>query len=206
MVMAFHNYGARQGNFILQAMKKEMLDKRDPMAFVKTLVALGVIAPNVGNFTYSLEQGARTGDPKKAFEDFKNREKGLYSGHFIAENLEAFSHIAGFGIATSYARAGLRNRLANAMLGPLFGAATELGQDVLKTGYGLTQTEETKHAQKMSTRERQLMRDVLHDVPSLGIGSIIANKYVPTTAQIRADKPRTIKQIKAARARARKRR
>lgn len=193
LVSVFHNYAAMQGNMIGAALKKELYDKRDPVAAMKIIATLGVIAPNVGNFTYSLEQLARGKDWDDPTGHFEDRTKALYGAAAFKENIESFSHIAGFGVATSYARAAGKDKLATAMLGAVPNAAIELGQDAVKMA-----PEGTPVIGQKNPSAVPFARDVLHDIPSLGIGSILADKMFPTKAQQNADRPRSIKQIKAA--------
>ena len=193
MVSVFHNYAAMQGNFIAASIKKELIDKRDPVAAMKIIATLGVIAPNVGNFTYSLEQLARGKDWDDPTGHFQDRTKALYGAAAWKENVESFSHIAGFGVATSYARAAGKDKLATAMLGAVPNASIELIQDAVKAAPGGVPVIGQKNPSTVP-----LARDVLHDIPSLGIGSILASKMFPTKAEENADRPKTVKQIKAA--------
>jgi hypothetical protein len=190
LTMVFHNYAAMQGNFILSAIKKELVEKRDPVAAAKILATLAVIAPNVGNFTYSLEQLARGKDWDDPFGHFKDRTKALYGANALSENMESFTHIAGFGVATSYARAAGKDKLTQAMIGAVPSAGVEAVQDVFKT---------TPAFGNKNPSFKPLARDILHDIPSLGLGGILAEKYLPTAAQERArdQRPLTSKQIKA---------
>jgi hypothetical protein len=203
-LMVFHGYASMQGKFIQAAIKKELFEKRDPVAAVKIIAALAVIAPNVGNFTYSLEQLVRGKDWDDPTGHFMDRERALNPfshtksiGDFaqmFSDNLEAFSHIAGFGVMTSYARAAGRAKLASAMLGAVPNALIEGIQDAAKMA-----PEGTPFIGQKNPSFKPLARDILHDIPSLGLGGILAEKYLPTAAQERArdQRPLTSKQIKA---------
>jgi hypothetical protein len=193
MVTVFHNYAAMQGNMIASALKKDIWEKRDPVAAFKTIATLAIVAPNVGNFTYTLEQLARGKEWDDPTGHFLDREKALYGANAFKENIESFSHIAGFGVATSYARAAGKEKLATAMLGAVPNAAIEIGQDIAKASPSGVPFVGQKHPSAIP-----LARDILHDIPSLGIGSILADKLFPTKAEQLANRPKTIKQIKRA--------
>lgn len=196
----YHNYAAQQGNFMLREFRRNLIERKDPMQLVKDLAILGTVFPAVGSGIYGLEKlwmGKKPADVKAEFlKENDPRE--------LAARAEAFAHTAGFGIMASYARSLGRAKLAQAMLGPIGSAGVELVQDSYKAGSGFIEGKDVgKGPGKVKTWE-PLARDVLHDIPSLGVGAIAAEHLYPTQKTLNERQPLTSKKISARQAAQRK--
>lgn len=184
----FHNYTNMQSRLIFESTRRNLFQLHDLPMFFQQLAALAVVVPTVGNAIYSIDQ-AWTGKNEHPFDNFVGREKAIYSGHGAAEILESIGHMGGFGFAYGTVQAAGRQRLANYILGAPVSAGIELGEDATK---GIHNTPEHPH------QADQFYRDILHDIPSMGAGGWLANKYLPTRAQRDANRPMTVHRAKAA--------
>ena len=169
LVTMYHSYGSMQAKFMLETINKELLQKHDPVSVFKLFATMGVIAPAAGNAIYGLEQmwrGKEWDDPAKYFSD---REKAFYDATDLFSKLEAYTHLAGLGVLTTYGRGAGRFHLAQSMLGPVGSASSELAEDVVKASPYMAHP-----------TARQLVKDIAHDTPSAGIGAILAERALPT--------------------------
>jgi hypothetical protein len=112
------------------------------------------------------------------------------------ERLEGISNVAGFGIMSSFTRAAGHRKLLSAMVGPAINAAAEIGQDISEPI--------ASRAAGKKMNFKPLYRDVLHDIPSLGIGSWASDWLLPSQADVNAAKPLTPKRVAARAAAARR--
>jgi hypothetical protein len=199
MVGMYHNYGAHQGNLILRTFQRHYA-KGDAIGMMKDIAILGTVFPAAGAAVKSLESVWNGKNPK----DVKKELEATFDPKDFWSKVEAFSHTAGFGIMTNYTRSVSRMKLANAMLGPLGNIGVELAQDTYKAGAGLASGKDRgKGPDKVKTWE-PLARDVLHDIPSLGIGGIIAAHALPTQQTLNQRRPLTSKRLAAQQAAARR--
>lgn len=184
LVSMYHGYGAAQANFI----QKELIKAyklRDPMSMLKTMAVLGVVFPAVGTAVHSLEQvWMHPSNAGEKFDESIAKMKQMGSSADIEDRLEGIANVAGFGVMTSYGRAAGRRKLLESMAGPVINAAAELGQD----------------AANARTNPEPLARDVLHDIPSLGIGSWAADKFLPNQKEVNKRKPMTSRRLAARKA------
>ena len=182
----YHSYGVMQAKFMANTIKKEMLEKHDPMSIIKLITTMGVIAPAAGNAIYSLEQQWAGKEHGQFLEKLGQREKVLLDARQLGERIDAITHIAGFGILSTYSRAASRSHLATQMMGPVLNSGIELGQDTLKAATG-------------TAKWTPVARDLLHDIPSVGATGWLAHKYFPTAAEEREAKPMTAARLRAKR-------
>lgn len=184
----FHSYSNMQSRLIVESTRRNLGQFHDPVMFFQQLAALAVVVPTVGNAIYSIDQ-AFLGKTNHPGNDFADREKSIYKGRDFAEMIGAVAHMGGFGFASGIINAASRDRLANYMLGAPASAVLELGSDTTKGV--MTHDDTHPHAYD------QMRRDLLHDVPSMGMGAWVANKYVPTRTQRDAQQPMTVRRAKA---------
>jgi hypothetical protein len=198
LIGMYHNYGAGQANFI----QKELvaaIQKKDPMSFVKTVAILGTVFPAVGAAVHGLEDLWMGKGIDRAKEDLKEGI-GVGEAFSLSSRLDAFAHTAGFGVLNSYTRSIGRNRLAESMLGPSINSSVELVQDAYKAEEGLRQGKDVGKGENDVKTYAPLLRDLLHDVPSLGVGAVLSEKLFPTKATLDKRKPMTIKKLRRQRA------
>lgn len=183
----FHSFTNMQSRMVVDSARRNLLQVHDPAMLVQNLAALAVVMPTVGNAIYSIDRTV-TGKTEHPIDDFTGREKAMYSARNTAEVIESIAHMGGFGSAYGLIQAGARYRLANYILGAPLSAGLELSQDAIKA----KKADDTHpHAAD------QFKRDILHDIPSMGIGAYIANRELPTRQAIEAARPMTPKRMRA---------
>lgn len=195
MFFMYHNYITMQSRMLMRNFYRHY-EKRDPIGLTKDLVILGTLFPTAGFATNALAQIWMGKDPKSIKQDLEafTDPKDFWS------KAEAFSHTAGFGVVTDYLHATSRFKLANAIIGPVFNTGVEHVEDVYKAGAGIASGREKRKGPYQVHTYAPLARDVLHDIPSLGIGAMLANHAFPTQQQLTAEKPMTAKTLAAKRA------
>lgn len=196
VITLYHGFVTNQQRTIVDALMRSFKTRDIPM-LMQQLATLGIIAPTAGAAIYSIDQ-AITGQNKHPIDNFLTREKAIYRAHDFAEAVTAVSHMGGFGIANNVLNAAARQKLTNYMVGAPINAASELVQDAVVGNK--TSDENHPHAWD------QFKRDILHDLPTMGVGSYIAHKAYPTRAERQASRPQTIRSIRAKNAAAKRRR
>ena len=194
LIGQYHAYTASQANFL----QKEMLaaiQKGDPMLFMKNLAMLGTVFPLVGSGVAALS-GIWGGKAlNKAYDEFRDGV-GLTEGHRMAGLLTGLSDTAGFGVMEGYYRAAARHKLANQILGAGATTGLQLAEDIGTAGAGVYTGADYGKTKYQAKTYDPLIRDLIHDVPSLGILPNIARALdiSPTQQQLNEEKPRTGKQ------------
>lgn len=190
----FHSYAVMEGNLITESIKRNMFQMHDPAMLLQQLATLAVVIPTVGNAIYSIDE-AWTGRNEHPVDNFVGREKAIYEGHQAAEIFKAISHMGGFGVAAGMINGASRHRLANYFLG----APINAGIEAVESGIAATKSD-SQHPHAAD----EFKRDLLHDVPSMGIGAYIASKAYPTKTARDATRPMTSRRLSARRAAARR--
>jgi hypothetical protein len=199
----YHAYGASQANFIQRELVAA-IQKKDPMSFVKTVAILGTVFPAVGSGVQALEHLWMGKGIDQAKEDIKGGI-GVGEAFSLANRLDAFAHTAGFGVLNSYGRSLTRDKLASTMLGPVLNSLSELTVDSAKAIEGITSGKDKGKGEYDVKTYEPLLRDLLHDVPSLGIGAWMSEKYLPTKAKLNQQRPDAeYRKIKSERLKARR--
>jgi hypothetical protein len=200
LLTLFHTFGNMEAKLIFESSKRNLGQMHDPGMFLQQLVALGVVFPMAGNAIYSIEQAA-LGHDDHPIDSFTQREKTMLgadgAAEGFAETISAISHMAGFGVVGNLTRAAAKEKLANAMVGPTLNAVTELGSDAWKA---------TKSDEDHPHAADQFKRDLLHDIPSIGIGAWAAGHFYPTRAERDAEKVKTPSELRRERHKNRRRR
>ena len=207
LIGMYHSYAAAQSKFIQKEVMRS-IQRGNPAEVAKTFATLGIIFPAVGAAIAGLEQ-FWMGKPD-AIENTKEQEAnilnpgGFLDGKNFADRLDGILHVAGFGVMSSYTRAAGRRKLINTIAGPTINAGAELIQDAYAAGKGIaTGADRGKDEYKAKTWA-PLARDILHDVPSLGVGAWASEHFFPTQQQLNKQKPMTKRRLAAQRAAARK--
>ena len=170
MISMYHNFALQQSKLIFNNIKRSLVEKHDPVSVVKLATMLGVVAPAVAFGLEELKNLAMGRDWDDPGSKFVQNEEEFYSPENWNTKLEAMSHIMGYGLVVPYIRASGRYKLAEALAGAAGGTGIEFLQD---TSHVLSDPEN-------DAAQTQLMRDVLHDVPSVGIGAAMSNIFLPT--------------------------
>ena len=180
--LMFHNYVAAEGRFLKREFS-DMLRSKDPMMAVQWLATMGIIFPTAGVLTESLENYARGQD-----DDLQKRvgnmmfQNGAWNG--VESWADAYAHMAGFGVLTSYIRGASRNELSNTLWGPIGNVALrdiqDVGQLALKTGEG--KYSDVGEAAS-SPAAKQIYRDALAQSLPDNLGKIISHRFIPTKTE-----------------------
>jgi hypothetical protein len=168
----FHGYASTMRNLVTGQLRRTIASG-NPIEFVKTVAILRVIFPDVGAGLRMLSGIAMGKDPG---EQLKEAERtwtfgltgggdGYTVGKAFADRVEAMAHMIGLGVLSSYHRDNARSNILGDMAGPVFGTAGRLYDDVKQAKAGKPNT--------------ALKREILHDIPSGGVGAFIAGHLYP---------------------------
>lgn len=146
IMSAYKHFGFRQAALIKNAYKKAY-EGEGWSGVAKLTATIGTTFPVAGEIIKGLE-GAALGENPWSQE---NRKKNFMGNEYI----DAVAHAAGFGIWYQGLRSARGNRLANFLIGPHIGSATDIIQDIV------------------ARRGKSVSRDILR---KLGLpGSFLAN-------------------------------
>lgn len=192
---AFHSYVANQASFLNTTFRRQYA-QGDHIGIARNIALMSTVFPVLGATIYESERllsGNDWDDPAGhlgkrveatplglGIDALTGRENGIKAGQSAMAMIENLSHLASFGVATGYIRGASRAHLASQILGP---DATMLIQGV----------EDTFKAAHTDNRHpdswKPLARDAMADTPSLGIGSILSHKLLPTAAEKKRSHP-----------------
>lgn len=197
-MLMYHSYVTRQARLMMEEVFKKPLATGDLAGIAQTIAALGVAFPLVGMMTKNVTTLAR-GDwsdvhPQNDIDDLmgKNGAKA-----FALQMLEDYSHVASFGIATSYLRGASRHSAANMMVGPLGNIAGRVLEDSIHPiANGI---------QKGFTREgafedyKPILRDAIQDNPFAvdNLGKVASHYLLPTKREEAALHPKPTMRFKS---------
>lgn len=168
----YHNYAAAQANFLQKEFMRNV-HRGDPVRAVKDFAILGTILPAVGTGIYGIERGIMgKGDLDETTDSISSvlSPNGITDAESWMNRVEGISHVAGLGVLNSYVRAAGRRKLLESIAGPQINAAGELGQDIIVGIEGNAQDEHNFEP---------VARDILHDIPSYGLGAQAAEAWFP---------------------------
>ena len=147
---------------------------------IKTHAMLGAVFPAIGGITEILADYGRGEDGWGRFEqnlsDLKNFPE--HPGKALEAYIDFMSGVAAWGVATSYMRGLLRQRLSEAFTGPIGNVTSSDLQDVATVG------KQALEGRKINPKP--LERDALEQGIPLNIGKILAHKFIPTPAEEKA--------------------
>lgn len=179
MTRTFNGYKTGQRNFLLQAFKHSIHDAKggNPMALLTFMGTIGLAYPDVGaamRYGTDLWTGK---DEKESREKMLNTWKasvtpssyGFGEGNKWADRVDAAMHFTAVGMLLSHNRYYNRSRGLEEMMGPVLSNIAEQGMDVASAIQGGFD----------ETSRRQLMRDVLHDIPAPIVGQYLSGKLLP---------------------------
>jgi hypothetical protein len=179
--LMFHSYVAAQGRLLYHEFSK-MYRTGDVAHIAQTLAVLGVAFPVAGTLISSLEEIARgQGEEAKTGDKLSNLmfQNGIEAG--TMQYLDAYAHMAGFGVATSYVRGALRQHLSDLLVGPVGNVAVRGIQDAAHFGQGLYRA--TTGGELKGSDYKPLERDLLEDTLPDNIGKILSHKFIPSTKE-----------------------
>jgi hypothetical protein len=193
---AFHKYVSNQASFMKYVFKRQF-QQGDFVGIARNLSLLATVFPVLGATIYESERllsGKDWDDPVGhsehriegtplgvVYDSVEGKNKATSKAKIALQTIDNLSHLASFGVATGYIRGASRAHLAEQMLGPDATMAIQGFQDVLKAAH---------YDDKHKAAAKPLKRDLLSDIPSLGLGSILSHKLVPTKAEVDKDKPK----------------
>lgn len=202
VVTLYHSYAAGQRNFILNTLKHDM-QRGSFTQFAKDAAIIGTVFPAVGAALEAVAGLWRAKDPEEVAETFKQTEAGIISpeGYTSSEAWankgEAMAHMMGLGIIINSYRAADRHKLLNSLMGPAVNMPIEIGQDA--THAIVDRNKDVNKGPYDAKSYDPLARDLLHDIPTLGVGPWLAEHYFPTQQQLQKEKPMTARQQRAKR-------
>lgn len=154
VMFMYKQYAYNEGRLIVDTFKRSASIYKtsgDIKPLLKTMATVGIIFPLAGEAT-KIVMNLITG------HNATQTDK-LTGNRYVDEYIEAMGHVAGFGIAYSMFRSASRRMLANALIGPVFGSAVDLTQDMATGNY------------------HQLTRDIGN---KMGVaGPLVTNKLLP---------------------------
>lgn len=189
--LMYHGYIARQGAFMVNAIKNDVL--KNQMGLVnaaKTLGLMGVAFPTVGVGIKTMQMWGRG----QFNTDFIDEEEQLFGRDGLSkageEWIEGMSHMAAFGVANDYIRATNRHMLLQTAVGPVGNEAANLLQDGWHAGSNFNSDDPNKSF-------KPLERDILYDTLPDNIGKILAHRYLKTAKEEKESKSSTkLKKLK----------
>lgn len=189
VIGAFHTYVSNQRAFIGQVFRQQ-LQQGDYLGIARNISLMTMAFPIVGATIAEAESlliGKDWSDPTQAYENklhntyagyaydkLTGKQNAIGSAQAAVGTIEMLAHIASFGVATSYTRAATRNHLANQILGPEGNMVVQGAEDTFKAAH---------YDDKHPDAAKPLARDILSDMPSYGIGSILSHELLPTKAE-----------------------
>ena len=132
MLSLYKGFQFREGKLIKDSIKRGMAG--GPVSAAKTLAILGTVFPIAGYIVSSMENVATGRSPLDRSHIFKPRPFGV-GNEYTDQVLDAYSHVAAFGIWYSLYRATAFRRGSDYTEGPVW----SLGADALYGGYQASQ-------------------------------------------------------------------
>lgn len=180
IVRTFNGYKTGQRNFLLQAFKHSIHDAKggNPMALLTFMGSIGLAFPDVGaalRYGTDLWTGKNERESREKMTDvwtykkFREAENGADLGKAFMDQIDAAMHFTAVGMLISHNRYYEKTRFLEEAVGPVVSNFGEQVGDVASAFY---------HGFDDTSR-RQLMRDVLHDIPAPIIGQYLSGKIFP---------------------------
>ena len=184
----FHRYATMEGRLITKRLAEVVAGKHDPMMALQIMASIGIAFPTAGFFINNVLKAA-TGREKHPLDNFASQEKSYLEGKDFADALLMIGHMGAGGVMYDYANATTRQKLQSALIGATANMAVEGIQDAAAGAAGTGPHKWDK-----------FKRDVLRDMPSLGLGATLAHHLYPTQTEVRANTVKTSRQLSAERA------
>lgn len=191
---AFTGYITNQGNFERQKFIR-MYQQGDFIGIARNVSMLALVYPAIGASIYEMDRLLMGEDWDAPGEHLRKRLEATPGGQIATHlaglsnsasaaktalnTLDMLSRLAVFGGATGYIRGANRANLAQRLLPPEANVGIQLVQDTMKA---------SKYDKNHPGAAAPLGRDILSDIPSLGLGSIVAHKVLPSRTEIAKDK------------------
>ena len=182
---AFHKYVSNQSSFFRNVFKRQY-QQGDFIGIARNVGLMSMAFPVAGAMIYESERLLSGNDWDNPEGHLENRIKSTPAGyvydkltgqqstvsasHVAHSMIENLSHLASFGVATGYIRGASRAKLGEQILGPDASMAIQGLQDTAKAISG-----DSRHP----NAAKPLERDILSDIPSYGIGSILSHELIP---------------------------
>jgi hypothetical protein len=183
---AFHKYVSNQSAFFKNVFKRQY-QQGDFVGIARNVGLMSMAFPVMGAMIYESERllsGNDWDDPEGhlksrikstpagyVYDKLTGEQDSTSAAHMAHSTIENLSHIASFGVATGYIRGASRAKLGEQILGPDASMAIQGVQDALKAA-----SRDSKHPAAAKPFER----DMLSDIPSYGIGSILSHELIPS--------------------------
>lgn len=196
---AFTGYISNQWAFERATMTRQW-QQGDAIGIARNLALKATVYPIVGASIYEMERlltGQDWDNPGQhlenrveatplgaAYDAISGKENSVKSAKVALNTIDMLSHLGVWGTTTGYIRGASRAKLAQQIGGPLTGVASQILEDTYKAIHT-----DTKHPHASDP----LMRDLLTDFPSLGLGGNMAKKFYPTRAEQNKNKPHKIR-------------
>jgi hypothetical protein len=171
MATMFHGYVTNQQRFMRRELQK-MYNAKDYVGIARVAGTFGIIFPLVAPMIRSAEIFGRTASPGQAghefSEDYRKLLRPKNADEFIRNYLDLLSYFGSLGTLHSFVSAAHSDRLATALMGPIFGPAARTTQDIVN----LTRATKTgKHSL------RPLAQDVLQQTVPIGGNIAMAHLF-----------------------------
>jgi len=196
---AFTGYISNQWAFERAVLTRQW-EQGDAIGIARNLALKATVYPIVGATIYEMEHlltGQDWDDPTghlknrveatplgAAYDILAGKEKTASSARVALNTIDMLSHLGTWGTTTGYIRGAERAKLAQQIGGPLAGITAQLAEDAIKAAHV-----DNRHPNAADP----LKRDLLSDIPSLGLGSIAAKKLYPTRAEQAKHKIRKVR-------------
>lgn len=193
-VKAFSGYITKQVEFEKKVILKQY-KQGDFVGIARNIALKSLAYPLVGATLYEFDRlltGSDWDDPAKHLENRYDATPAgqLYhmatgtndpasSAKTTLNTIDMIARLGVFGNTTGYIRGANRASLGERFLPPELNIGIQLFQDMDKAAH---------YDSNHPNAAKPLARDVLSDVPSLGLGSVLAHKIVPTRKEEQKDK------------------
>lgn len=179
LLTMFHGYVMDQQALMRRELHK-MLDAGDYKGIARFAGTVGIAFPAIAPMLKSLEVMARNASVQQGYQslgqDYRELTHPKSARAWMLEYIDMISMFGSIGTFHSYLQAAQNDRLALAVLGPVYGSATRIAQDI--TNYAI-------HPSAKGKRNiRPLAKDVLQQtIPG---GNILSNRLFPAKRKRRS--------------------
>lgn len=199
---AFTGYVSSQGAFERRTLVRQY-KQGDFIGIARNIALKSMVYPLVGSTIYEVDRlasGEDWDDPAghlgsrleatpagMIYDAVAGKERSASAAKTALNTLDMIAKLATFGNGAGYLRGASRASLAQHVLPPEANVAIQLGQDAMKA---------THYDANHKKAADPLMRDILSDIPSLGLGSMASHKLVPTRAEESRNNPKKFRRTK----------
>lgn len=192
---AFTGYITKQSAFERNTIMRQYR-QGDFIGIARNIALKSLVYPIVGSTIYEFDRllsGEDWDDPAKHYENrieatpagvavdlLTGRNEAVNSAKTAMNTIDMLGRLGVWGGTTGYIRGMNRANLAQHILPPEVNVGVQLAQDSIKAAH----YDSDKHKGNLEPLER----DLLSDMPSLGLGAIASHKLVPTRAEQNAGK------------------